>query len=81
VTLRVLVSPGHGRLRLLPPLRFENGFELVSRGQPVARLEQGRQDVILRSPVDGRVTAVLGLEGEPVVTGQAVMEIEPELVS
>jgi multidrug efflux pump subunit AcrA (membrane-fusion protein) len=81
VTLRVLVSPGSGRLRLLPPRRFENGFELVSRGQAVARLEQGRRDVILRSPVDGRVTAVLGLEGEPVVMGQAVMEIEPELTS
>jgi biotin carboxyl carrier protein len=84
VTLRVLVSPGPGRLRLLPPLRFENGFEMVSRGQPVARLEQGRQDVILRSPVEGRVTAVLGLEGEPVIAGQAVMEIVeigPELAS
>jgi multidrug resistance efflux pump len=81
MTLRILVSPGSGRLRLLPPQRFENGFELVSQGQPVARVEQGFQELVLVSPVDGRVTAVLGLEGEPVVAGQPVMEIEPELAS
>lgn len=78
MTMRVLVSPGSGRLRLLPPTVFRSGSEWVRRGQPVARLEQGVSQVLVRAPVDGRVTAVLGLEGEPVVSGQAVMAIEPE---
>ena len=76
--MRVLVSPGAGRLRLLPPESFRGGEEWVRRGQPVARVEQGARGVMVRSPVDGRVTAVLGLEGEPVVVGQAVMAIQPE---
>jgi hypothetical protein len=76
-TFRVLVSPGSGRLRFLPPRRFAGGFELVDAGQPVARLQQGRQDVIVRAPVTGTVSAVLGLEGEPVVAGQPVLAIEP----
>jgi hypothetical protein len=76
-TFRVLVSPGSGRLRFLPPRRFARGVELVDAGQPVARLQQGRQDVIVRAPVTGTVSAVLGLEGEPVVAGQPVLAIEP----
>jgi biotin carboxyl carrier protein len=31
------------------------------------------------APVGGRVSSVLALEGEPMVAGQAVMAIEPEL--
>jgi multidrug resistance efflux pump len=54
------------------------GAEWVERGQPVARLVQGSGEVLLRAPVDGRVSAVLGLEGEPVSSGQAVMAFEPE---
>jgi biotin carboxyl carrier protein len=50
----------------------------VERGQPVARLVQGSHEVLVRAPVEGRVAAVLGLEGEPVTSGQAVMAIEPE---
>ena len=75
--LRVVVAPGPGRLRLLPPRRFRDGSEWVDPGQPVARLEQGGGDTVLRAPVGGRVAAVLGLEGEPVAPGQAVMAIEP----
>ncbi len=76
-TFRVLVSPGAGRLRFLPPVRFAGGVEIVEAGQPVARLEQGHGDVIVRAPVSGRVSAILGLEGEPVVAGSAVLAIEP----
>lgn len=76
MTLKVVVSPGAGRLRLLPPQRFENGAEWVEEGQPVARIEQGRREVVLRAPVGGRVAAVLGLEGEPVAAGHAVMAID-----
>ena len=79
--LRVLVAPSAGRLRLLPPRRFEDGFELVEAGQPVARLENGRTEVIVRAPVGGRVSAVLGLDGEPMASGQPVLVIEPTPVA
>jgi biotin carboxyl carrier protein len=78
MTLRVVVAPGPGRLRLLPPRIFRGGTEWVEPGQPVARVEQGRHEVVLTAPVAGRVAAVLGLDGEPVVAGQAVLAIEPE---
>lgn len=78
VWLRVVVAPGPGRVRLLPPLRFAHGHELVERGQPVARLVQGGREIDIVSPVSGRVSSVMALEGEPLVTGQAVMAIEPE---
>ena len=77
-TLRVLVSPGRGRLRFLPPERFHAGRELVAAGQPIARLTEGGVEVILRAPVDGMVSSVIGLEGEPMVAGQAVLAIEPQ---
>lgn len=78
MTLKVVIAPRPGRLRLLPPTAFRGGSEWVEPGQPVARLEHGRGDVMLTAPVAGRVAAVLGLDGEPVVAGQAVMAIEPE---
>jgi biotin carboxyl carrier protein len=78
VWLRVVVSPGSGRIRLLPPRRFHDGRELVERGQPVARLVQGRNEVEILSPVGGRVSSVLALDGEPLVAGQPVIAIEPE---
>ena len=78
MTLRVLVAPGTGRLRLLPPRAYRGGTEWVEPGQPVARLEIGTGEVVLTAPVGGRVAAVMGLDGEPVVAGQAVLAIEPE---
>lgn len=78
VWLRVVVSPGPGRVRLLPPIRFHDGHEWVRAGQPVARVEQGASAVDVVAPVDGRVTSVLAVEGEPVVAGQPVMAIEEQ---
>lgn len=78
VWLRVVVAPGPGRVRLLPPLRFAHGRELVERGQPVARLVQGSREIDIVSPVSGRVSSVMALDGEPLVAGQPVMAIEPE---
>jgi biotin carboxyl carrier protein len=78
-TLKVLVAPSAGRLRLLPPTIFRDGFEWVEPGQPVARVEQRRGDTILLAPVGGRVAAVLGLEGEPVAPGQPVLAIDPDV--
>lgn len=77
-SLRVIVSPGAGRLRYCPPRRFAGGRELVEAGQPVARVQRGSEELILRAPVGGVVSSVLGIEGEPVVPGQAILAIEPE---
>jgi biotin carboxyl carrier protein len=76
VWLRVVVAPGPGRVRLLPPVRFHDGHEWVRAGQAVARIEQGGTATPVVSPVDGRVTSVLAVEGEPVVAGQPIMAIE-----
>lgn len=77
---RVVVSPASGRLRLHPPRAFRGGSEWVERGQTVAHVERGVGPVDVMAPVAGRVAAVLGLEGEPVVAGQAVVAIEPDEV-
>jgi biotin carboxyl carrier protein len=76
VWLRVVVAPGPGRVRLLPPVRFHDGHEWVEAGQPVARIEHGGTAVEIVAPASGRVTTVLAIEGEPVVAGQPVMAIE-----
>jgi len=80
-SLRVLVSPGAGRLRYLPAKRFAGGRELVEAGQAVARILQGSGELILRAPVGGVVSSIIGIEGEPLVAGQAVLAIEPEAVT
>lgn len=77
-SLRVVVSPASGRLRYLPPRRFDRGAELVEAGQPVARLQTGEEEILVVAPVGGRVSSVLGIEGEPMVPGQAVLAIEPD---
>jgi biotin carboxyl carrier protein len=77
-SLRVVVSPAAGRLRYLPPQRFVGGAELVEAGQPVARLLAAGEEILVVAPVGGRVSSVLGIEGEPVVRGQAVLAIEPD---
>jgi biotin carboxyl carrier protein len=76
--IRVVVSPSGGRLRLLPPVRFADGFEVVVPGQPVAMLCLGADEVAVCAPVHGRVTSVLGLDGEPIRTGQPILVIQPE---
>jgi biotin carboxyl carrier protein len=75
---RLVVAPSPGRLRLLPPRRFEAGVEVVEAGQALANIELNGRSTIVRAPVAGRVSAVLGLEGEPVALGAPVMTIEPE---
>lgn len=77
-SLRVLVSPADGRLRYLPPTRFVAGREHVEVGQPVARITQGGREMVVVAPVSGVVSSVMGIEGEPVVRGQAVLAIAPE---
>lgn len=76
--LRLVVTPGAGRVRLLPPRRFVEGREFVYAGQPLARLEQGHRETVVRTPVRGAVSSVLAIEGEPVVPNQPLFAIEPE---
>ncbi len=76
--LRLVVTPVGGRVRFLPPLRFAKGRELVEAGQPLARLEQGHHEVVVRTPVAGAVSSVLAIEGEPVLPNQPLFAIEPE---
>ena len=56
LAFRLVVSPAAGRMRHLPPVRFEDGVEYVTAGQPVAVIEQGSSSVEVRAPVDARVS-------------------------
>ncbi|HEX2088390.1 MAG TPA: biotin/lipoyl-containing protein [Actinomycetota bacterium] len=76
--LRLVITPAAGRVRLLPPRRFLEGREIVEAGQPLARLEQGHRHTVIRTPVNGSVSSVLAIEGEPVVPNQPLFAIEPE---
>jgi biotin carboxyl carrier protein len=73
---RLVVAPVAGRLRHIPPARFEDGQEWVSAGQPVAVVEQGSVAVEVRSPVEARVAGVLVRDGEPVLAGQPLVWLD-----
>jgi biotin carboxyl carrier protein len=74
--VRLLVSPGAGRLRHLPPVQFHEGDEWVSAGQAVALVEQGRESIEVRSPIDARIAGILVRDGEPVAQGQPLVWLE-----
>ena len=76
--LRLVVTPAAGRVRFLPPRRFVEGREVVDAGQPLARLEQGHGQTVVRTPVRGAVASILAIEGEPVGPNQPLFAIEPE---
>jgi biotin carboxyl carrier protein len=79
IHLRLVVTPKAGRVRFLPPRRFAHGREMVEVGQPLALLEQGRHETVVRTPVRGTVSSVLAIEGEPVLRSQPLFAIEPEV--
>jgi biotin carboxyl carrier protein len=74
--VRLVVSPAAGRLRHLPPARFEAGKEWVSRGQAVALVENGSVSIEVRSPIEGRLAGVLVRDGEPVAAGQPLVWLD-----
>jgi biotin carboxyl carrier protein len=79
IPIHLLVTPVAGRLRVLTPERFSEGYELLEVGQAVAVVELGdRTEHLVRSPVRGRLGAVLGHDGELVTPGQAVAWVERE---
>lgn len=73
--LRVVVSPIAGRVRFLPPRRFEAGREVVSVGQTIAVIEGGSHHADVLAPIAGVVDGLLVHEGEPVVSGQPVIAV------
>jgi biotin carboxyl carrier protein len=76
LAVRLLVSPGPGRLRHVPPIEFHDGAEWVTAGQTVAVVEQGRESLEVRSPIDARVSGILVRDGEPVALGQPLVWLE-----
>jgi len=76
LAFRLVVSPAAGRMRHLPPVRFEDGVEYVTAGQPVAVIEQGSSSVEVRAPVDARVSGILVRDGEPVMPGQPLVWLD-----
>jgi biotin carboxyl carrier protein len=72
----LVVSPAAGRMRHLPPVRFHDGQELVTAGQPVAVIEQGSVSIEVKSPFDAIVAGVLVRDGEPVQPGQPLVWLE-----
>jgi biotin carboxyl carrier protein len=74
--VRMVVSPVGGRLRLLPPSRFEGGHEWVSPGQVLAVVENGQVAHEVRAPSEARVAGVLVRDGEPVAPGQPLVWLD-----
>jgi biotin carboxyl carrier protein len=72
----LVVSPAAGRMRHLPPVRFHDGQEWVSAGQPVALIEQGTVSIEVKSPFDAVVAGILVRDGEPVQPGQPLVWLE-----
>jgi biotin carboxyl carrier protein len=73
---RLVVAPVAGRIRHLPPVRFAEGDEWVSAGQPVAFVEQGSVAIEVCSPIEARVAGILVRDGEPVAPGQPLVWLE-----
>ncbi len=79
IPITILVAPHAGRLRILPPERFWAGHEVVEVGQAVAVVEVADDGYdLVRSPVRGRLGAVLGRDGELVTRGRAIAWVERE---
>ena len=51
--------------------------DLVARGQPLALLEAMKMEHAIEAPVSGRIAAVLASPGQTLMTGEALLAIEP----
>ena len=71
--MRLVISPGAGRLRLLPPSEFEGGDEWVTAGQAIAEVSNGPVVHTVTAPHDARVAGVMVRDGEPVVQGEPLV--------
>jgi biotin carboxyl carrier protein len=69
---RIVVAPCAGRFDPLPPEVFTSEGEWVDPGQPIARVNVGRDVVEVRSPFRGWMMGMLALPGQPVREGEAL---------
>ena len=74
--MRLVVSPGAGRLRLLPAARFQGGDEWVGAGQAIAEVSNGPVVLTVTAPHDARVAGVMVRDGEPVAQGQPLVWLD-----
>jgi biotin carboxyl carrier protein len=74
--MRLVVSPGAGRLRLLPAARFQGGDEWVDAGQAIAEVTNGPVVHTVTAPHDARVAGVMVRDGEPVAQGQPLVWLD-----
>ena len=74
--MRLVVSPTPGRLRLLPAIRFHEGEEWVSAGQPIAEVENGPEVSRIVATHEARVAGILVRDGEPVLQGQPLVWLD-----
>lgn len=73
----LLLAPRGGKLRILPPRAFRRGREWVDLGQVIAHVEADGGPYLIVAPAEGSLGGVLGRDGEPVESGQAVAWLEP----
>jgi biotin carboxyl carrier protein len=74
--MRLVISPGAGRLRLLPASEFEGGDEWVTAGQAIAEVSNGPVVHTVTAPHDARVAGVMVRDGEPVAQGQPLVWLD-----
>jgi biotin carboxyl carrier protein len=74
--MRLVVSPGAGRLRLLPAAQFQGGQEWVIAGQAIAEVSNGPLVHTVTAPHDARVAGVMVRDGEPVAQGQPLVWLD-----
>jgi biotin carboxyl carrier protein len=76
LSVRLVVAPSGGRLRLRPPSRFHDGQEWVTAGQVIAVVENGPVMHEVCAPSDAMVAGVLVRDGEPVAPGQPLVWLD-----
>jgi biotin carboxyl carrier protein len=74
--MRLIISPGAGRLRLLPAAEFDGGDEWVSAGQAIAEVSNGPVVHTVTAPHEARVAGVMVRDGEPVAQGQPIVWLD-----
>jgi biotin carboxyl carrier protein len=72
VSERVIVAPTVGVFRRLDGQRPMKGGDMVNRGDPIGIVQSLGASTPVQSPFDGRLMAMLAVEGERVRPGQPV---------
>jgi biotin carboxyl carrier protein len=72
---RIVVSPGVGRFRSLPPESFASEGEWVEPGDVLGEIRDGESTIEVRSTFRGWMMGMLALDGQPVRQGEALFWI------